>query len=101
MPLTKKQLLAVVLIMENDDNTVKKKKKVWVKEWLKNRDQCSDLNLLRELRTSSPDDYRNFLRMDENTFIKLLEMVRPFITKRDTKLRQAVSAEERLIATLR
>ncbi|CAG5043540.1 unnamed protein product [Parnassius apollo] len=39
--------------------------------------------------------------MDRDTFNELLEMVRPMITKKNTVMRQAVSAEERLIATLR
>ncbi|KAL4084157.1 hypothetical protein QTP88_027990 [Uroleucon formosanum] len=39
--------------------------------------------------------------MDETTFQSLLEMIRPKITKQDTNMRPSVTAEERLIVTLR
>ncbi|KAG5865488.1 hypothetical protein JTB14_033919 [Gonioctena quinquepunctata] len=38
---------------------------------------------------------------EENTFKKLFELVTPYIGREDTILRQAVSAEARLVATLR
>ncbi|KAJ8972659.1 hypothetical protein NQ317_015379 [Molorchus minor] len=59
-----------------------------MKEWLKQRDIYSYMNLLNELGTSSPDDYKYYLRMDENSFQKLLEMVRPYIERKDTIFRQ-------------
>ena len=39
--------------------------------------------------------------MSPNRFQHLLELVRPLITKRDTKMRKAIIAEERLAVTLR
>lgn len=39
--------------------------------------------------------------MDETTFQSLLEMIRPKITKQDINMRPSVTAEERLIVTLR
>ena len=38
--------------------------------------------------------------MSPNRFQHLLELVRPLITKRDTKMRKAIIAEERLAVTL-
>nr|XP_022903540.1 uncharacterized protein LOC111415891 isoform X1 [Onthophagus taurus] len=57
--------------------------------------------LLRQLRENYPDDYKNYLRMDSTTFDKLLELVGPKIVKQDTVMRQSISPEERLTATLR
>jgi hypothetical protein len=56
------------------------------------------MTLLKEL---DGDDFRTYLRMDHNCFDELLNLVRPSITKQNTHLREAVSAEERLVATLR
>nr|CAI5837492.1 unnamed protein product [Callosobruchus analis] len=39
--------------------------------------------------------------MDEETYLKLLSMVTPFIKKQDTVMRQAIPPHERLTATLR
>ncbi|XP_063819192.1 putative nuclease HARBI1 [Pseudophryne corroboree] len=39
--------------------------------------------------------------MDDNTFQELLGLVTPYIERQDTKMRRAITAEERLTATLR
>lgn len=59
------------------------------------------MNLLRELEIREPGDLYNYLRMDITSFENLLDMVRPTIEKQDTRLRESVSARERLTATLR
>lgn len=72
----------------------------WCKGWLLKRKQFSHVNLIKELRIT-PKDYRNYLRMDENTYLKLLSLVTPLIQKEDTVMRKAISAHERLTVTLR
>jgi hypothetical protein len=52
--------------------------------------------LLKELH-----EFRNYFRMDKTTFKMLLEKVRPQIERHYTKLREAISAAERLAVTLR
>lgn len=79
----------------------KKNRSVWQKKWLHERYKYSHLQLLKELKESDPEDYKNYLRMDENVFNELLDLVRPHLTKRDTQMRQSIPPEERLIATLR
>ena len=54
---------------------------------------------MAELRCE-PDDWRNYMRMDEDTYRSLLEMVGPLIQREDTNMRQAISPHERLSATL-
>ena len=57
--------------------------------------------LLREIQENNPDDYRNFLRMSDAVFQHLLALVSPYITRQDTVMQEAFSAEQRLVATLR
>jgi len=66
-----------------------------------NRHKFSDITLLRELEEHNPDNYKNYLRMDSKDFQFLLDLIGPKISKQDTVMRAAISAEERLIATLR
>lgn len=87
--------LCAVLIT---DVVRRKKRSVWSKTWLQKRKCFTHLKLVKEL---NGDDYRNFMRMDEDCFMELLAMVRPFIEKKSTVMRESVSAEERLVVTLR
>ncbi|XP_063771016.1 uncharacterized protein LOC134908815 [Pseudophryne corroboree] len=79
----------------------KKKRSYWSKDWLQSRDTASHSALLPELRENNPDDFRNYLRMSDAGFISLLRAVTPLIQKQDTCMRKSISAEQRLVATLR
>ena len=46
-------------------------------------------------------DFRNTTRMSPHVYKELLELVRPLITYRDTNMREAITAEERLSMTIR
>jgi hypothetical protein len=59
------------------------------------------MKLLRQLRENEPHDLTNYLRMDNDTYRSILELVRNKISKQTTNARNSVSAEERLTATLR
>lgn len=72
----------------------------WCKEWLLKRHQYSHINLLKESRLY-PDYWRNYLRMNEDCYVELLNAVTPLIQKNDTNMRNAISPHERLTATLR
>ncbi|KAJ8950512.1 hypothetical protein NQ318_015256 [Aromia moschata] len=65
------------------------------------RNRFTHKHLLNFLRDSEPEDYRNFLRMDQESSDYLLELVRPDIEKKDTNMREAISASQRLSITLR
>lgn len=78
-----------------------KKRRVWCKKWLLQRHIHSHMNLLNELRTTEPLDFKNYLRMDEDSYNKLLHLIRPIITKQNTVMREAITAKERLTVTLR
>lgn len=77
-----------------------KKRTVWCKKWLMKREEYSHINLLNELKFA-PKDWHNYLRMNEETYLRLLSLVSPVIQKKDTIMRKSISPHERLSATLR
>lgn len=99
MPLPK-HIIAAVLVAGTLVPRKKKRKdrKEWAKFYLRDRETFSHMKLLRAL---DEEDFRIYLRMDQETFTELLNLVKPFITKSDTIMRKAVTAEERLVATLK
>jgi hypothetical protein len=68
---------AALYILFNKEEK-KTKRKTWVKKWRLDRDRYGHTPLLRELRDNDPEDYKNYLRMD-NTFEYLLNLVSPRI----------------------
>lgn len=72
-------LLGLALILnKRDTKAVKRKRKRLCKHWLLTRKTYSHVNLLKELKFE-PEDFRNYLRMDEKTYLKLLAMVTPMM----------------------
>ncbi|XP_068225317.1 putative nuclease HARBI1 [Palaemon carinicauda] len=102
---SKRKISAVMVIAllhdEYEHDICKKSRKVWMKPWLRKRENFYHMTLLKELKENNPEDYRNYLRMTDNAFRDLLSLVSPKITKKDTVMRKSIPAEERLIATLR
>ncbi|CAK1593651.1 unnamed protein product [Parnassius mnemosyne] len=70
------------------------------KAWLLQRKQYSHVKLLKQLKLE-PKNYRNYLRMDEKTYLKLLSAVTLLIEKQGTIMRKAISLHERLTLTLK
>lgn len=97
------KLAAAVIVLDECGAFQKKKKKrsQWCKQWLREREKWSHLNLLNHLRDNSAKDYTNYLRMTDVEFKYLLELLTPHIAKKDTPMRKSISAEHRLVATLR
>ncbi|KAM4026827.1 uncharacterized protein ACNLHF_022691 [Anomaloglossus baeobatrachus] len=79
----------------------KRRRRMWTREWLRKRSQFSHMRLVRELQENNPHDFRNYLRMSEESFKLILESVKPYIQRQNTRMRAAVPAEERLAVTLR
>jgi hypothetical protein len=79
---------------------VKKTPSRWSREWLLKRGQYSHINILKELR-GEPEDWRNYVRMDVATYMKLLSLVTPETQKSDTVMRNVIIPLERLTETLR
>jgi hypothetical protein len=98
---TKRRAACVIIALLLHDEECYKKKRLWCKEWYLKRAKFSHMNLLRELRVLSKSDLQNFLRMNETHFQLLLTKVAPHISKQNTIMRDAISAEERLTITSR
>jgi len=93
--------IIIACLTEKKKEKRKRKQRIWMKEWLKKRVEFGHDRLVSELKLSSIVDYKNYLRMDADTFGELLEMVTPLIEKNTTVMRTPISAEQRLLATLR
>jgi hypothetical protein len=68
---------------------------------LKKPEEHSHVLLLNEIRDTESEDYKNYFRMNDITFDKLLELVTPFLLRKDTNMRQCLPVKERLAVTLR
>jgi hypothetical protein len=68
-------VIAICLVLKK-----RKSNKMWCEEWLQKRSQLTHINLMKEL-ILEPTDWRNYLRMDETTYFKLIELVSPLIQK--------------------
>ncbi|KAK9737546.1 hypothetical protein QE152_g10609 [Popillia japonica] len=60
-------LAAALLPKNNKEKKMKREHSKWMKQWLKNRQENIHIDLINELRLE-PDDYRNYLRMDETQY---------------------------------
>ncbi|KAF8789730.1 hypothetical protein HNY73_007649 [Argiope bruennichi] len=80
----------------------KPKRKLWSRKWLLRRRQkgCYE-NLMRELALEDAEGYRRWQRMNTASFEYLLSLVSPYISGRDTNMRIAITAGEKLAVTLR
>lgn len=94
----KKACLAIVIALSGHQQI---KRRCWVKEWLKKRERLSHVALLREISITDAEDFRNYFRMDQQIYDKLLTMVTPFLRRQDTVMRKSISVTERLSLTLR
>ena len=50
---------------------------------------------------TDPDKLYDYFRMSQTSFKELLDLLEPHIKKKDTIMRNSISAEERLAITLR
>ena len=73
-------LLAVYVVLSTKG---KRKRAIWTKDRLLKREQLGYTHLLRAL-LPYPEDVNTFLRMDENSYLELLDLVRPRIEKQST-----------------
>ena len=104
MSLYKRKAIALLLLAEADeieDVTRRAKKRYWSKPWYLQRGVSSHISLLKEINETNPEDYKNYFRMNNETFNDLLSLVKDYIVKQNTLMRDAISPEARLAATLR
>ena len=87
---------------EEQQQKKKKKRSCWVRPYLRRRqDHGCFANLMPELAAEDPNLYKNFLRIDEQTYNELVERVRPLIQKHATFWREPLDVGLRVAVTLR
>ena len=77
----------------------KKIRKYWVHPYIVNNINCRSFVAAKQLNLD-PVKFEQFYRMTQESFLFLLEKVRPSIEKKDTNLMMSITAEERLLITL-
>lgn len=102
----RKMAAAIILLLsveEEEEQELKMRKRTtWVQElYLEHEESVFFRSFQTLFRSKSPDRFKDFVRMNPDEFDFILERVRPFIEKADTRLRKAISAAERLTVTLR
>jgi hypothetical protein len=73
---------------------------MWMKGWFKNWSEFTHDNLLQELETSSPLDYKLYLQALPSMFGEVLKMVTPIIQKEHMIMRDSISPIQRMSAPL-
>jgi RNA binding exosome subunit len=71
----KKRKLQLYVLWQLLRTKLQKKKinrKTWVKKWIEQRSEQSNVTLLKDLKENNPDDFKNYLRMDDTDFTNLL-----------------------------
>lgn len=80
---------------------INKPKRIWERTWISRRSKLGgSALLLQELAIEDRKEYRDSMRMTEQSFIWLLEKVRPAIEKKDTQMRNAIPAKIKLQALI-
>ncbi|CAB4003682.1 Hypothetical predicted protein, partial [Paramuricea clavata] len=92
-------LISIALIIKR--RRKRRRRSLWTREWLKRNERGVFRQLMEELRLEDPEHYRRYLRMDTSKFECLLEKVEMKLTRKDTNMREAIPAGERLALSLR
>lgn len=79
---------------------LKKKREFWVHPLSRLHPVCSNFVKYKHLNRY-PRKFKSFFRMHPDTHKSLLLLVGPHLGKKDTKYRNAVPVEERLMITIR
>ncbi|XP_053391958.1 putative nuclease HARBI1 [Mercenaria mercenaria] len=91
-----------VLQKEDRRRGIRRQRRWWVRDWLSRRSLYGHFDIhVQELRLEDPIAFRNFLRIDRETFQELLYHLEDHITKKTTRWRCAVSPGMKRALTLR
>ncbi|XP_069816529.1 uncharacterized protein [Dendropsophus ebraccatus] len=65
------------------------------------REERGHIGQLYEELRQYPEKFYNFTRMPMEAFDKLVDILGPYIQRQNTRMRQAITAKDRLLITLR
>jgi hemerythrin len=86
-------IACAALYVHFSTETRKITREIWVKKWRQDRHRYGHVPILRELRENDPEDFKNYLRMDNSTFEYILKLISPHISKQDRVMRKCITAE--------
>lgn len=73
-----------------------------MKQWCKKKKhEYSDVNLLKDVKVSEPEDYKNYMGIGSAAFNDFLKMVVPIISKKNPVLRERITTSTRPSLILR
>ena len=101
--LSVKRSIGVMTIRRNKQLYKKKQvRRLWRRGIFSERELHSEyFHFYQTLRDDDREFHVNYIRMSKERFDHLLSLIREKIAKKDTSMRKPISAEERLIITLR
>ena len=76
---------------------------IWSKKWIKRRQfkMAGSFQMLKEFMREDRTQFKNYVRVDVQTFKCLVKQLHPYISKKNTNYRKCISVAERLALTLR
>lgn len=94
-------IAAGAFLLQKNQNDTKKTARKWISHLIQKREQYGAFNVILKSIDQQPDLLMNFIRMSQDNFNELVDLVYPFIVKQDTNFRKSISPAERLMITLR
>lgn len=82
----------------------RRRRSVWTRNWIvrKNRNLKGTIHLAHEeLRFEDSECFQRFFRMRIDLFNQLVDMMKPFIQRQNTNMRECISPRDRVSVTLR
>jgi hypothetical protein len=81
-------ILSTSLLICHAASKPKRRGRVWVRYFLQKREEYGAYScLMRDLEMHHSDKFRNYVRMEPETFAELLSKVDPLISKKTTRFR--------------
>lgn len=78
----------------------KQEKRCWVRPYLEKNIRCRLFVAAKELQQTD-SKFIAFYRMSKQCYMDLVQLIAPAIRQQNTNMRECVSAEERILITLR
>lgn len=75
-------------------------RRFWIHPYIRNNVNCRLSVAAREMRETD-NKFVGFYRMSKDSYLNLVQLIAPAINKNNTIMRECVSAEERILITLR
>lgn len=92
-------VFAAAILLSQEEK--RKKRRYWVHDLWKHRLEEGQFHLIAGRLMEDEVKFYKYMRMSQKKFNELLEIVSPYMTRRDTKWRSCIGVRERLTVFLR